>query len=377
MSRAGSLPDRLVLPRYGEASLADLLPSVLGALGVAREHDILGLPPSRRYCVLLLDGLGWNLLRAHAAQAPFLTSLAGRAITVGSPTTTATSLTSFGTGLPPGRHGVLGYTTRVPGGTGLLNALQWDPSVDPVAYQPHPTLFERAGRAGVAVTVVGRRRFRTSGLTTVGLRSPGFVGADSLGERVAAAAFGALDRPSLVYVYDGDLDYTGHKAGCSSAAWRYQLAMIDHFAEELHSALPPDTVLVVTADHGMVDVDSADRVDVDDVPAMRDGVALVGGEARFRHVYAEDGAGPDVLAAWRGVLGDRAVVRSRADAVTENWFGAVEGRVLDRIGDIVVSVNGSCAVEMRSVFPVEATLVGLHGALTEDEMLVPLLLAEG
>lgn len=377
MSRAGSLSDRLVLPRYGEASLSDLLPSVLGALGVAGEHDTLGLPLSRCYCVLLVDGLGWNLLRAHAAQAPFLTSLAGRAITAGSPTTTATSLTSFGTGLPPGRHGVLGYTTRIPGGTALLNALKWDPSVDPVAYQPHPTLFERAGRAGVAVTVVGRRQFRTSGLTTVGLRSAGFVGADSLGERVAAAASGALDRPSLVYVYDGDLDFTGHKAGCSSAAWRYQLAMIDHFAEELHAAVPPDTVLVVTGDHGMVDVDSADRVDVDDVPAMRDGVALVGGEARFRHVYAEDGAAPDVLAAWRGVLGDRAVVRSRADAVTENWFGAVEGRVLDRIGDVVVSVNGSCAVEMRSVFPVEATLIGLHGALTEDEMLVPLLVAEG
>jgi hypothetical protein len=114
-------------------------------------------------------------------------------------------------------------------------------------------------------------------------------------------------------------------------------------------------------------------VDVDETAALREGVALVGGEARFRHVYADDGAAADVVAAWRSVLGERAIVLSRDEAVAGNWFGAVEGRVLDRIGDVVVAVNGNCAVEMRSVFPVEATLIGLHGALTEDEMLVPLL----
>jgi hypothetical protein len=370
---AASRSDGLVLPRYGEASLGELLPSVLGALGVPGEHDMVGLPSVRRYCVLLVDGLGWNLLRAHPAQAPFLISLAGRAITAGSPTTTVTSLTSFGTGLPPGRHGVLGYTTRIPGTNALLNALKWDASVDPASYQPHPTVFERAARAGVVVTVVGERKFRASGLTIAGLRSPGFHGADTFGERVAAAAQAATADASLVYVYDGDLDTTGHRAGCGSDAWRHQLTIVDRFAEELSEALPAGTALIVTADHGMVDVDASSRVDVDDQPALRDGVALVGGEARFRHVYANPGAAPDVLAAWRAVLGGRATVLSRQEAVDAGWFGAVEARVLDRIGDVVASVGGDCAVELRSVFPVEATLVGLHGALTADEMLVPLL----
>lgn len=377
MTAAASPSDVLVLPRYGEASLTELLPSVLGALGVAGEDNVLGLPRSARYCVLLIDGLGWNLLRAHPAQAPFLTSISGRAITVGSPTTTVTSLTSFGTGLPPGRHGVLGYTTRIPGTNELLNALKWNPAVDPTSYQPHPTVFERAAWAGVSVTVVAERKFRTSGLTIAGLRSPGFQAADTLGERVAGVAAAAEPLQSLVYVYDGDLDTTGHRAGCDSAAWRHQLAMVDRFAEEVWAALPAGTTLVVTADHGMVDVEPADRVDVDDLPALRDGVALVGGEARFRHVYAEPGAGPAVRAAWRSVLGDRASVLARDEAVAAGWFGAVEGRVLDRIGDVVVSVGMGCAIEMRSVFPVEATLLGLHGALTADEMLVPLLVSEG
>jgi hypothetical protein len=365
-----------LVPGYGERALSDLLPSVLGALGVAGEDNRLGLPAAPHYCVLLIDGLGWNLLRRHPAEAPFLHSLTARSITAGVPTTTATSLTSLGTGLPPGRHGVVGYTSRVPGGTTLFNALKWEPALDPGSYQPYPTVFERAQRSGVATTVVGQRSFRQTGLTTVALKGP-FRGANTYGERVAAAVAGAgAGEPSLVYVYDGDLDYTGHAAGCHSAAWRYQLAMVDRFAEQLFESLPPGTTLAVTADHGMVDVAADARVDVDDVPALRAGVSLIGGEARFRHVYTVDGAASDVLAAWRAVLGARATVLLREEAVAAGWFGAVESRVTERIGDVVVSVGGDCAVEYRSVFPVEAKLVGLHGALTEDELFVPLLLAD-
>ena len=375
-------PARTVLPRYGEASLSDVLPSVLGALGVAGEQNGLGLPAARGYCVLLIDGLGWNALRGHQAQAPFLNSMAGSAITASVPSTTVTSLTSLGTGLVPGRHGLLGYTTRKPGtAETLFNALRWDEhkDVDPLVYQPHPTVFERAARAGVAVTVLGQRKFSRSGLTSAALRSPGFAIADSLGERVALAASAATNgsEPTLVYVYDGDLDFTGHQRGCRSAAWRHQLVLLDRFVEELYLALPPGVVLLVTADHGMVDVAPPQRIDVDQVAALRDGVALVGGEARFRHVYTADGASADVHAAWREVLGPRATVLSRDDAIASGWFGAVEARVMERIGDVVASIDGDCAVERRSVFPIEAKLIGLHGALSADEMLVPLLTMAG
>jgi hypothetical protein len=374
-----TLPSHAVLPRYGGGSIADLMPSALGALGVPGEDDLIGLPACRSLCVLLVDGLGRNLVQAHPSHAPFLTSLLrpGRDLTAGIPSTTATSLASLGTGLVPGRHGLVGYTSRLPGTDRLLNALRWDEHVDPVDYQPHPTVLERGARAGVQVTVVGQRRFRSSGLTRAGLRGGSFVGADTLGERVAAtAAAASAGQRSLVYAYDGDLDLTGHRVGCGSAAWRHQLAMVDRFAEELYDALPLGCVLVVTGDHGMVDVPPDGRVDVDDVPALREGVLVVGGEARLRHLYVRDGAGPDVVAAWRSTLGPRASVVDRADAVGAGWFGAVEARVVERLGDVVVACHGDLAVEVRSVFPVEATLVGLHGSVSEDEMVVPLLVAE-
>lgn len=365
-----------VLPQYGENSLADLMPSVLGAMGVAGEQNMLRLPRARRYCVLLIDGLGWNLLRAHPAEAPFLTSLRGRWMTCGAPTTTVSSLTSLGTGLVPGRHGLVGYTSRVPGRNELFNALEWKPKLDPFEYQPYPSVFQRAVRAGITTSVLGQRMFRDSGLTSVAMRGP-FVGANSFGERVAtAAARSQAGQESLVYVYEQDLDYTGHQVGCRSAAWRHQLAMTDRFAEELCDALPSGTILVVTGDHGMVDVDRSKRVDVDDMPTLRDGVALIAGEARFRHVYTTDGAVDDVYASWRSVLGGRAQVRTRAEAITAGWFGSVEDRVAERLGDVVVNVDGNCAIEYRSQFPRETKLVGLHGALTEDELLVPLIVAE-
>ena len=80
----------------------------------------------------------------------------------GVPSTTATSLTSLGTGLTPGSHGLVGFTARVPGTDQLLNHLFWDADVDPLEWQPHPTAFATLAAAGVSVTVVNKREFRGS-----------------------------------------------------------------------------------------------------------------------------------------------------------------------------------------------------------------------
>ena len=226
--------------------------------------------------------------------------------------------------------------------------------------------------------MVSKRQFRGSGLTAAGLRGARYLGADTLGERVAAVTSALSGRgPGLVYAYDSDLDYTGHAHGWDSAAWRHQLVHVDRFAEQIYDELPVGSALVVTGDHGMVDVPHSERVDVDATPALQDGVELVGGEARFRHVYVRPGAVSDVRAAWREVLGRRAVVSTRDDAVAAGWFGAVESRVLERIGDLGVVRVGGSAIEVSSVFPFESRLVGLHGGLSGDEVLVPLLAVSG
>jgi len=135
--------------------------------------------------------------------------------------------------------------------------------------------------------------------------------------------------------------------------------------------VPQGTVLHITADHGMVDVAPHDRIDVDEIPELRAGVALLGGEPRARHVYAETGAAPDVLAAWREVLGARAWVASREEAVSAGWFGEVAEQMADRIGDVVAAPAGPWAMVATRTEPRESALIGMHGSLTTADQLVP------
>ncbi|MBM7519924.1 alkaline phosphatase family protein [Nocardioides nitrophenolicus] len=367
-------------PAYGVRSLGDIVPAAAHALGspLGPAPTGLVLPEASSYVVFLIDGLGARLLERYAHAAPYLSSLleSSAPATASVPSTTSTSLTTLGTGLTPGAHGLVGFTTRIPGTSELLNALLWDGDVDPVQWQPHQTTFSSLQAAGVRVTVVNKREFNGSGLTVAAHRGAEYVGVDRVGERIAAvvAASAASPRqPTLTYVYDGDLDWTGHRWGVASSQWLQQLAMIDHEAEQLREALPADRRLVVIADHGMVDVPASARLDVSADDDLRAGVALVGGEARFRHLYCTGGAVPDVVATWRERLGERAEVLSRSEAIGRGWFGPVDPSVLPRIGDVVVACRGDFAVLSTDGFPYENKLIGMHGSLTPDEMLIPVL----
>lgn len=368
-----------VAPEYDRRSLGDVLPAVARALGVdvGLHTPTLVLPEAHSYVVFLVDGLGHEQLRDHPEEAPFLTSLMGTETigTAGVPSTTVTSLTSLGTGLPPGAHGVVGYTSRIPGTDTLLNGLKWSSEVDPREWQPHPTAFDRLAAAGVQTTVVNQRSFEGSGLTVAGSRGAEFVGADKAGERLAAAVAASAATPSVTYLYDGDLDWTGHAYGIASPQWEQELAMIDAAAEHLRETLPSHVRLVVVADHGMVDSPFEQRLELEEHPELRDGMFLLGGEARFRHLYCRSGAEADVLATWRATLGERAEVLSRDDAIARGWFGEVAPAVRPRLGDVLVAARGDFAVLDTAAFPLEGRMVGLHGSLTSAEMLIPVLVA--
>jgi hypothetical protein len=366
-----------LVPRYGESTLADLATSLLASLGVPGEANPLGLADADRACLLVIDGLGWELLREHPAAAPFLSELAvsGRPLSAGFPATTVTSLSSLGTGLPPGQHGMLGYQVVVPGTGRLLNALRWDKRVDPVTWQPASTIFERAAAAGVAAFRIAQGSYRDSGLSAAVMRGAIYRPADTLGALAGQAAVALAEEPrALAMVYDAGLDSTGHVCGCASDSWRFQLGHVDRLAEQLAGALPQGTALYVTADHGMIDVGTADRIDADTEPGLRDGVAILGGEPRARHVYARPGAAADVLDSWRETLGAAAWVASRDEAIAEGWFGPVNPGLAARIGDVVAACSGLAAVVATKAEQRETALVGMHGSLTPSDQLVPLLI---
>lgn len=373
-----------VLPEYGRRSLAEVMPALLAALGEPQPTSELVVEPVRAAALLLVDGLGSHLLRAHAADAPFLSSLPDAGpLTVGFPASTAVSLSSLGTGLPPGAHGMLGTSFRV-GDDQLLDALHWTTHGQPEAVdlreqyppeqvQPMPTVFERAAAAGIEVAVVSQRAFRGSGLTRAALRGGRFRGTHAIGD-LAAEIVSALTGPGrrLCYGYHADLDALGHVHGPGSVPWRFQLRQIDRLASTIAGGLPPDVVLAVTGDHGMVAVDRTWDADTHD--DLRRSVRLLAGDARSRHVHTRPGAAADVLATWREVLGDAAWVVPGEQAVAESWFGPLSPHAAARVGDVVMAARGTSGVIRSVAEPIISVLPGHHGSLSAEEQLVPLLL---
>lgn len=216
--------------------------------------------------------------------------------------------------------------------------------------------------------------FAGTGLTVAAFRGAGYVRAPDMAATVAGArtALAAADR-ALVYAYHGALDRAAHLAGPGSPAWLDAAAEVNRLVERLVEGLPADAALLVTGDHGAIPVGDDDKIDLDACPGLHDGVTLIAGEARVRYVHTRPDATPDVLAAWRQTLGDRAMVLERDEAVAAGWYGPVAPRVLPRIGDIVAVATGRTALVRRTAVPDEAALAGYHGALTAAEMRVPLL----
>jgi len=375
-----SLPE-MIVPAYQSTTLGELMPSIGAHLAVPGcAEDFFRLPQSTRYVVVLIDGLGWNLLRRGVVAAPFLGSLlrGTQPITSAVPSTTVTSLGSLGTGQPPGQHGLVGYTSRVPSTGEILNGLTWESDLVPTVYQSKPTFFERASESGVFVTSVALARFQGTGLTEAALRGAAFVPfSDESAEdlRIALIVDAALrGHRTVVYAYERELDHYGHVHGCSSVDWLQQLGRIDAMCERLRAALPPQVTLIITGDHGMVDIPSDQRIVAEDDTALMAGVSALAGEARFRHLYVDQEPPRRVADRWRARLGELAWIRTRDEAMDEGWFAAIDDQLRERWGHVLVALRGDWAV-MTSAFPREYTLIGMHGSLTPAEMFVPLLVA--
>jgi predicted AlkP superfamily pyrophosphatase or phosphodiesterase len=398
----------LVAPAYGAGSLGDLLSAVLSSLGVsetgaaaatattaapaspAATASPISLPEASRVCVLLVDGLGYELLAsADPSDAPFLLSLmpTGRSLDAGFPTSTPISLCSLGTGRTPGEHGIVGFTMHVPPVPHVLECLAWteygtradlSDALPPESLQPCETLVSVATLSGVASTVVSLSAHVGSGLTRAAFRGATFHSIpsfDDLGARLALITAGLRrSDQALVYTYDARLDTAAHVEGVGSNAWRTALRATDDLASAIAGVLPEGTLMLVTGDHGAVNVPPSARVDLDLRPDLARDVAWLSGDPRTRHVHATAGRAEAVAARWKDGLPDAWAVLTRDEAIDAGLFGpVVRTDVRPRIGDVVAIATGGGALFDRSRFPWELRLAAFHGALTSAELRVPLL----
>jgi len=358
-----------VRPALDGASVAGLVPALLGA----RDDSWLPEPARAADAVVLLvlDGLGWNALREHAAEMPELTAMAGGPITTVVPATTASALTSIATGLAPAQHGILGYRMLV--GNDVLNVLRW--SVPNNARPPDPFDVQRhTAFLGRPVPVVTKTEFRTSGFTQAHLRGSRFVGWHTTAALVEHCRCEVEAGERLVYAYYPGVDSIAHEFGLHARVFRRELEAADALVGALLDALPERAALLVTADHGQVHLEPDSWIAIPDLAAHTTAMA---GDGRFRYLYARKGEARELHAAAREQLGARAWVWSRAELLDEGLLGeGATGSIPGRIGDVVLAARDAIAF-VDPAMPKEAQLRSGHGSLVADEMLVPLVAAPG
>jgi len=360
-----------VLPAYGGACIDGIMRALL--------ERRTGTPPwlpapvqgARQVILLTLDGLGWEQLSARAHLAPVLCSMAGGPITTVAPSTTATALTSLTTGEPPARHGVVGYRVRV-GGNDVLNVLRWRvPSGDARELVPPSEFQDIEPFEGTRPPVITRAEFAETGFTGAHLAGVRLYGWRMPSTLVTWARRLLADGEPFVYAYYDGIDKVAHEHGIGEA-YDDEVAAADRLVGDLISILPSDACLVVTSDHGQVDV--GDKI----VPLsseILDVTSLLSGEGRFRWLHARPGVEGRLIETARDLYCAQAWVRTREEAVAEGWFGGpLSSDATTRLGDVVLAPFEPVAfLDPADVGDVK--LRSRHGSLTSAEMLVPLVAA--
>jgi hypothetical protein len=357
-----------VRPEYGGAAVTGIVPALVG--GTPAPWLPAPVRDASSVVVLLVDGLGWNAIESHRSRLPVLDSMEGHAITTVAPSTTASALTSLATGLAPSQHGLVGFRMRVD--NDVLNVLRWTNGTrrapDPFSVQRHTAFLGRE------VPVVTRSEFRNTGFTDAQLRGGRFVGWHAVSSLVEHCRRLVSAGERFVYAYYPYVDTVAHEYGLYDTFYERELEAADALVGRLLDALPPSCALVVTADHGQVQVGPGGWVEL---PELEPLVAMQAGDARFRYLYARPGAAGELAAAAREHAGHVAWVFTREELLSGGWLGpAPTGSIGRRVGDVVLAAREPVGF-VDPAMPQETTLIAMHGSLTPDEMHVPLLAARG
>jgi predicted AlkP superfamily pyrophosphatase or phosphodiesterase len=377
--RAGSEP---VLPAYGGACIASLTPALLDVVFKTGAEVPDWLPePARnasQIVLLVVDGLGWAQLKSAARVTPTLSSGTGGPITSVAPTTTASALTSISTGLAPAYHGLVGYRLAVGANGGppvegsgrILNVLKWrtesgDARVDLPArqFQPVPAF------GGAPATTVTRGDFLATGFSAAHLDGPRMIGWQVPSTIVVEARRRLEDGARFVHTYYDGPDKVAHEHGLGEH-YEGELRATDRLVGDLLEVLPTGACLVVTSDHGQVDVGGSAQLPANQ---LLEASWLISGEGRFRWFHAKGGAARDLEAAAVACHGDSAWVRTLEQVIDEGWFGGPLSSVFrSRLGDVALVAREPVAF-LDPADTGETRLAARHGSLTAAEMYVPLL----
>lgn len=345
-----------------------------------------------RDLLVLVDGLGAEALGEHRAYLRALRPAVSEAQILPTivPSTTASALASYFTGASPLEHGVLGYTTFAASGA-VINQLKGQQGLSGTAWRGGITHGERMREVGRTLAHVGPARYQGSFLTQMLQPEWPFFGYRRESERLDAirSALHAVGPDGLVYVHVPDIDKAGHQAGPDSEQWRAALEHVDSLVGALLRLSPRGTRLTLVSDHGMRAAVPSRILDFAESP-LQVAVSAVAGEGRALMVRfspwgaqcgeaegVADGVGANVVRL-RQWVGERAHVLDTEAMLSSGVLGpAARGRhhpdLHHRLGDAFLLAREDYQfTDTRYISRMALAQRGVHGGVSESEMLVPL-----
>ena len=348
--------------------------SALGA--ITGESNRLGFKRASKAVVVLVDGLGSENLRAGAGHAPFLNAALreSKSINTVFPSTTAAAITSFGVGMVPSDHGVFGYSVFDRSVNQVRNLLTgWGDDFLPNEFQTNPSVTQVTALHNVDSYTVGPGEYEGSGFTQLNMDAAKYVAARSFDERVGETLKIVRGKSrSLTYLYFPELDSIAHASGAGSLEWLAKLEDLDAAIKSLTAQLPKDTGLILTADHGIVDVPRENQIYLDEFEIP--GLTAVTGDPRNCFLYFESGVSVETVAEKLAAeLDDRCYVVSPQQLIDLGWFGRSIANA-EFLPDLFVIAKTTAACYHRGFAkPQSLRMIGQHGGISQAELSVPLL----
>ncbi|MFA5571662.1 MAG: alkaline phosphatase family protein [Crenarchaeota archaeon] len=348
----------------------------------------------KKVLLIIFDGLGYNRLLHHINNhRSTFTELAKQGvlkpITTVFPSTTSSALTSIFSGLPPAQHQIIGYRMFSKKYGTIYNTLDMKPvyeyssKIELAKDYAHSIklLIPLLEQRGIQISVITKSKIIGSGLSQIThqniMPTPYILSSDMWTHATAA-----LENPSnqLSITYYSGVDSLAHKYGNYSKEVTFELTSIENNLQEFISGLSKtvkeETLLIITADHGIADVKQS--IYLKDYPEIMQHLLLPPvGDGRATYLFCKSHKKAEFQKTFEKTMTGFKLFPTE-ELVQKGVFGEPINReeLKEKLGDFTVLSNSDKILD----YPFfdddrQYPQVGAHGGMSEEEMVIPILSA--
>lgn len=332
--------------------------------------------------LVVLDGMGTDMLEHDLAPNDFLRRNFVQNLTSVFPSTTASAMVGYYTGVSPNEHGWLGWSLffkefcrTIDVFTNLDTYTKQPAAVSNAAefVMPYETVYQ-----SIKDSIIDNVQPFTISQSNVHIAENGNIHktADKF-ERVCDLIKQIAISPqnTFTYVQWCSPDDTAHRTGCYSAETTEKLKTLSKMLEATCSSLT-DTLMIISADHGMTDI--SNEILIDRIPEINECLVMPPFiESRAMSFFVKSDRRTDFERAFASNLGHDFLLMTRRDVFAKNLLGMgnPHPKTMDFIGDYLACAISDVGLRYRTLnTKPKAMNMANHGGLTEQEMTVPLII---